>query len=98
MSYDEKLVTWRSVEKGMEVCGTEGSGGASYFHGVVESINASRIVILLWGREPKEFDSEDTMFRIKMSREEFEKKIRSSGSRYFESIKNQRSSICHWKS
>lgn len=87
MSYDEKLVTWRSLEKGMEVCGTEGSGGASYFHGVVESINASRIVILLWGREPKEFDSEDTMFRIKMSREEFEKKYEAQAQDILRALK-----------
>lgn len=87
MNYDEKLITWRALEKGMEICGVKYPGGASYFSGIVESANVSRVKILLWGKEPKEFSSEDTMFRVKMSREEFERKYEAQARKILQALR-----------
>lgn len=86
-TYDEKEVTWRSLKKGTEVCGVKYSNGASYFHGIVDSVNAARVTILMWGKEPKEFNSEDTMFRVKMSREEFEQKYEVQAREILKALK-----------
>lgn len=86
-TYDEKEVTWRSLEKGMEVCGAKCSNGASYFHGVVDSVNAAKVRVLMWGKVPKEFNSEDTMFCVKMSREEFEQKYEAQTQKILKALK-----------
>ena len=39
MDYNEKLVTWRHLKPGMEVCGVKYAGGASYFRGEAEKMH-----------------------------------------------------------
>lgn len=87
MDYNEKLVTWRHLKPGMEVCGVKYAGGASYFRGEVASVNASTVKILLWGREPKEFSAEETMFRVELTREEFERKYAAGAQEILRALK-----------
>ena len=87
MNYNEKLVTWRHLKPGMEVCGVKYAGGASYFRGEVASVNASTVKILLWGREPKEFSAEETMFRVELTREEFERKYAAGAQEILQALK-----------
>lgn len=74
-----KYVTWRALKKGMEIRGYKQEGRSCYCHGTVESANPAFVTILLWGEKAEQLPSEETMFEIEMSQEEF-RQIHRSGA------------------
>ena len=66
-----KYVTWRQLKAGMEIHGYKQEGRTCFCKGTVQSTNAAYVTILLWGTTPERIPSEETMFDVEMSREEF---------------------------
>lgn len=66
-----KYVTWRQLKAGMEIHGYKQEGRTCFCKGTVQAINAAYVTILLWGTTLERIASEETMFDVEMSREEF---------------------------
>ena len=71
MVQNTKYVSWRALQKGMEIRGYKQEGRTCFCHGIVESANAAFVTILLWGEKPEQIPSEETIFEVEMSREEY---------------------------
>lgn len=66
-----KYVTWRALKEGMDIRGYKQEGRSCFCRGTVQSANAAYVIVLLWGDKPEQLPSEETMFEVDMSREEF---------------------------
>ena len=66
-----KYVTWRQLKAGMEIHGYKQEGRTCFCKGTVQSTNAAYVTILLWGTTLERIPSEETMFDVEMSRDEF---------------------------
>lgn len=66
-----KYVTWRSLKKGQEIYGYKRGHSTSGFRAVVESANVAFVTVLMWGTDKKEIASEETLFEVDMTKEEF---------------------------
>ena len=84
-----KLVTWRELKKGMKVESVRSGSRTSYASYTVESANMSNVVLLQWGTNRMEFNSEETMFEIEIPREEFEKKYFEKAKTLMKALKNE---------
>lgn len=84
-----KLVTWRELKKGMKVESVRSGSRTSYASYTVESANMSNVVLLQWGTNRMEFNSEETMFEIEMPRDEFEKKYFEKAKALMKALKNE---------
>ena len=85
----EKEVTWRSLKKGQTIKGYKRGSTRSFFTAVVESANASAVTYLKWGSEREQISSEETMFTVVMTDEEFEAMYASEAVEVMKALSNR---------
>lgn len=89
MARKMKYVTWRSLKKGQEIHGHKRGFSMSGYRAVVESANAAFVTILKWGKDREQISSEETMFEVKMTEEEFQAMYASEAVEVMKALRNR---------
>lgn len=83
-----KYVTWRSLTKGQEIHGYKRGFSTHGFHAVVESTNVAFVTVLMWGTDEEQIASEDTMFEVDMTEEEFRGQYAKGAAEIIQALQN----------
>lgn len=89
MVHKEKFVTWRSLKKGQEIKGYKCGFSHSMFSAVVESANAAFVTVLKWGKYREQISSEETLFAVKMTEEEFQAMYADEAVELMKALRNR---------
>ena len=83
-----KYVTWRSLKSGQEIYGYKKGFSTCGFRGVVESANVAFVTVLKWGTDKEQIASEDTMFEVDMTDEEFRSQYAKGAAEVIQALQN----------
>lgn len=83
-----KYVTWRSLKKGQEIYGYKRGASTCGFRGVVESANVAFVAVLKWGTDKEQIASEDTMFEVDMTDDEFRSQYAKGAVEVIQALQN----------
>lgn len=89
MVRNKKYVTWRSLKKGQKIHGHKRGFSCSGYRAVVESANAAFVTVLKWGRDREQISSEETMFEVEMTEEEFQAKYATEAMEVMKALQNR---------
>ena len=84
-----KYVTWRSLKKGQEIYGYKKGHGTCGFRGVVEAANVAFVTVLKWGTDKEDIASEETLFEVDMTEEEFRSQYSKGAAEVLQALQNK---------
>ena len=84
-----KYVTWRSLKKGQEIHGFKKGNMTSHFRAMVESSNAAFVTVLKWGKDEEKISSEETLFEVDMTEDEFQSKYAKGAAEVIQALHNR---------
>lgn len=84
-----KYVTWKSLKKGQEIRGYKRGSLTSGFRAVVESANVAFVTVMKWGTTREQISSEETMFEVVMTEEEFKAMYTNGAKEVMKALQNK---------
>lgn len=87
--HENKYVTWRHLKPGMKIEGYKQGNRFTYSASTVVAANAAFVDLMVFDKEPKRLNSEDVMFEVEMTEEEFQTKYRKGAAQVIQGILNK---------
>ena len=94
---ETKKVSWRHLSLGQEVCGWSSGNMNHGAQATVLAVNAATVTLNVFGTREEQVSSEETMFEVELTDEEFHQKYQSGAEAVIKGIQNKlsRGSIGH---
>lgn len=86
---ETKEVTYKHLKKGQKIHGTTRGNTYSSFSATVVDVNAAFVTVLMWDKNPEKIPTEETLFLVEMSEEEFRKKYKQDAIAVMKGLSNE---------
>lgn len=89
MTTEYKDVTYKHLKKGQQIHGHKLGSMASSYHGTIKDINPAYVTVLIFGTREEKIPSEEALFSVQMSEEEFRAKYHAEAVTIMKALQNK---------